>query len=179
MPLLKQVRSAILASKSPGIRRMPVKTQPWKQVGEWDVRYDNSDSRDGAPNGCFMVRINGHSGLRIGFHGQAKDYAVMFTSENLSPKIEDQKSYNLSLRFGNLSPWSIEARTEILRSNVKMLHFHTGDRRFFGELVNSNSLTISQSGTPIFEFTLAGAKEALVAMLNCQESHRHNPYKSS
>ena len=26
MPLLKQVRSAILASKSPGIRRMPVET---------------------------------------------------------------------------------------------------------------------------------------------------------
>ena len=165
----------VIAAEKPD----PVKTQPWKQVGEWDVRYDNSDSRDGAPNGCFMVRINGHSGLRIGYHGQAKDYAVMFTSENLSPKIEDQKSYNLSLRFGNLSPWSIEARTEILRSNVKMLHFHTGDRRFFGELVNSNSLTISQSGTPIFEFTLAGAKEALVAMLNCQESHRHNPYKSS
>jgi hypothetical protein len=157
-----------------------VKTQPWKQVGEWDVRYDNSDSGDGAPNGCFMARIYGHSGLRIGFHGPAKDYAVMFTSETLIRRIEDQKSYNLSLRFGNLSPWSIDAAATILGSSDKrMLLFRAGDQRFLAELVSNNSLTISQSGTPIFELTVTGAKEALAAMLNCQESHRHNPHKAS
>jgi len=164
----------------PADKLHPAKAQPWKQVGEWDVRYDNTDSGDGAPNGCFMARIYGHAGFRIGFHGPAKDYAVMFTSENLIPRIEDQKSYNLSLRFGNLSPWSVEAAATTLGSSDKrMLLFRTGDQRFLAELVSNNSLTISQSGTPIFEFAVTGAKEALAAMLNCQESHRRNPYKAS
>jgi len=164
----------------PADKLHPAKAQPWKQVGEWDVRYDNTDSGDRAPNGCFMARIYGHAGFRIGFHGPAKDYAVMFTSENLIPRIEDQKSYNLSLRFGNLSPWSVEAAATTLGSSDKrMLLFRTGDQRFLAELVSNNSLTISQSGTPIFEFAVTGAKEALAAMLNCQESHRRNPYKAS
>jgi hypothetical protein len=154
------------------------KAQPWKQVGEWDVSYDYADSGDGTPNGCFMFRTYWSSALRIGVHGPT--YYMMFTSEHLNLRIEDRKFYNLSLRFGNLIPWSIEAKSELFpRSNNKFLLFRTSNQRFLSELVGNNTLTISQSGSPIFEFTLTGAKEALAAMLSCQESHRHNPYKSS
>ena len=153
-------------------------TQPWKQVGKWEVRYDSLDAGDGTSSGCFMVRAYRNSALRIGVHGDS--YYVLFTSANLNSKIEDHKHYTLSLSFGDeLTPWTIKAEPKIFTSGIKSLVFHSSDRRFFEELVGSNSVTISQSGTPIFEFTVTGAKEALAAMLNCQEAHRHNSLKSS
>ena len=152
-------------------------TQPWKQVGEWEVRYDSLDAGDGTSSGCFMVRAYRNSALRIGVHGD--NYYVLFTSGNLNSEIEDRENYTLSFSFGELAPWTIKTQVKTFTSGIKFLVFHTNDQRFFAELVSSNSLTISQSGTPIFEFTVTGAKEALAAMLNCQESHRHNPHKSS
>jgi hypothetical protein len=155
----------------------PSDTQPWKQVGEWNIRYDYLDSGDGTPSGCFMSRSYRNSALRIGVHGD--NYHVIFTSENLTPRIENRKYYDLSLSFGKLTPWSIKAEAKTFASGNKFLVFRTSDQRFFAELVGSNSLTISQSGTPIFEFTVTGAKEALAAMLNCQEAHLRNANKSS
>jgi hypothetical protein len=124
-----------------------------------------------------MVRAYGNSALRIGIHGD--NYYVLFTSGNLNSKIENRKHYTLSLSFGELTPWTIKAEAKTFTSGIKSLVFHTSDQRFFGELVSSNSVTISQSGTPIFEFTVTGAKRALAAMLDCQESHLRNPYKRS
>jgi len=124
-----------------------------------------------------MSRAYRNSALRIGVHGA--NYYIIFTSANLNSRIENQKYYNLALSFGELTPWSIKAEAKIFASGNKYSVFRTSDQRFFAELVSNNSLTISQSGAPIFEFTVTGAKEALAAMLNCQESHRRNPYKSS
>jgi Flp pilus assembly protein protease CpaA len=152
-------------------------TQPWKQVGEWEVRYDSLDAGDGTASGCFMVRAYGNSALRIGAYGDS--YYVLFTSGNLNSTIEDRKHYTLSLSFGELTPWTIKAVAKTFASGIKSLVFHTSDQRFFEELVSSNSVTISQSGTTIFEFTVTGAKGALAAMLNCQEAHLRNPNKSS
>jgi len=147
-------------------------TQPWKQVGGWEIRYDSLDAGDGKPSGCFMVSDYRNSALRIGVHGD--NYYVIFTNVNLNSRIEDRKHYTLSLGFDELTPWTVKAEPKIFASGIKSLVFHTSDQRFFGELVSSNSLTISQSGTPIFEFTVTGAKEALAAMLNCQEAHLHH-----
>jgi hypothetical protein len=107
------------------------------------------------------------------------NYYIRFTSGTLSPMIEDRKHYNLSLSFGGFTPWTIKAEAKTFVSGNKFLVFRTSDQRLFGGLVSSNSLTISQSGTSIFEFTVTGAKEALAAMLNCQEAHLRNPNKSS
>jgi prepilin peptidase CpaA len=152
-------------------------TQPWKQVGEWEVRYDSLDAGDGTSSGCFMVRAYGNSALRIGVHGD--NYYVLFTNSSVNANIDDRKHYMLSLKIGEYTPWSIKTQAKTFNSGNKYLVFHTSDQRLFAELVRSNSLTISQSGTAIFEFTVTGAKEALATMLNCQESHRRNPYKSS
>jgi len=152
-------------------------TQPWKQVGEWEIRYDYIDAGDGTSSGCFMSRVYRNSALRIGVHGA--NYYIILTSTNLNSRVENQKYYNFSLSFSEFTPWSIKTQAKTFASGNKYLVFHTSDQRFFTELVSSNSLTISQSGTAIVEFTVTGAKEALAAMLNCQESHRHNPHKSS
>ena len=122
-----------------------------------------------------MARSYRNSALRIGVHGD--DYYVIFTNGNLTPRIEDRKHYTLSLNFDALTPWSINAEAKTFASGNKFLIFRTSDQRFFGELVSSSSLKISQSGTSIFEFTVTGAKEALASMLNCQEVHRHNSLK--
>ena len=159
-------------SPIPADHKFAANTQPWKQVGEWEIRYDYLDAGDGTPSGCFMARAYRNSGLRIGVHGP--NYHIRFTSGTLSPRIEDGKHYNLSLSFGRFTPWTITAEAKAFFSGNKYLIFYTSDQRFFTELVSSNSLTISQSSTAIFEFTVTGAKEALAAMLNCQESHRHN-----
>ena len=159
----------------PADNKPAANTQPWKQVGEWEIRYDYLDAGDGTPSGCFMSRAYRNSALRIGVHGA--NYYIIFSSANLNPRIENQKYYNLSLSFGE-TPWSIKAEAKTFASGNKYLVFHTSDQRFSAELVSSNSLTISQSGTAIFEFTVTGAKEALAAMLNCQESHRRDPTKT-
>jgi prepilin peptidase CpaA len=167
----------------PGISPIPAdskfaaNSQPWKQVGEWEIRYDYLDAGDGTPSGCFMARAYEDLGLRIGVRGP--NYYIRFTSGNLSPIIEDRKHYNLSLSFGGFTPCTIKTKAKTFTSGNKSLVFSTSDQRFFGERVTSNSLTISQSGTSIFEFTVTGAKEALAAMLNCQEAHLRNPNKSS
>jgi hypothetical protein len=157
----------------------PNAAQPWSQVGQWVIRYDYSDGGNGIPNGCFMFRVYGDAVLRIGFYGPANDYVVMFGSDTLSPRLENQKYYNLNLKFGNELPWTVETRAIIFPgTNYKMLLFHTNQQQFFSELVSNNSLTISQVGNPVAEFSVTGAKEALQAMLTCQESHNHNPPKS-
>ena len=87
---------------------------------------------------------------------------MIFTSNNLAPRIEDRRDYTISLSFGALTSWSIDAEAKTFASGNKFLIFHTNDQaRFFGELVSNSSLKISQSGTPVFEFTVTGAKEAL------------------
>jgi hypothetical protein len=164
-------------SPIPADHKFAANTQPWKQVGEWEIRYDYLDAGDGTPSGCFMARAYRNSGLRIGVHGP--NYYIRFTSGILNPVIEDGKHYNLSLSFDGFTPWTIKTAAKTFVSGNKFLVFRTSDQRLFAELVSSNSLTISQSGTPIFEFTVTGAKEALAAMLSCQESHRRNPYKAS
>jgi hypothetical protein len=160
----------------PADNKPAANTQPWKQVGEWEIRYDYLDAGDGTPSGCFMSRHYRSSALRIGIHG-ANNYIIL-TSANLNLKIENQKYYDLSLSFNEFTPWFIKTQAKTFASGNKYLVFHTSDQRFFAELVSSNSLTISQSGTAIFEFTVTGAKEALAAMLNCQESHRRDPTKT-
>jgi hypothetical protein len=68
----------------PGISPIPAdnkfvaNTQPWEQVGEWEIRYDYLDAGDGTPSGCFMARAYRDSGLRIGVHGP--NYYIRFTS---------------------------------------------------------------------------------------------------
>jgi hypothetical protein len=123
-----------------------------------------------------MARSYQNSALRIGAHGDK--YYVIFTSVNLNSRVEDRQHYNISLSFAGFTPWSIQAEAKTFASGNKFLVFRTSDQRFFGELVSSNSVTISQAGTSIFEFTVAGAKEALAAMLSCQEAHRNNLLKS-
>jgi hypothetical protein len=126
-----------------------------------------------------MYRVYGGAVLRIGFYGPANDYLVMFGSDTLSPRLENEKYYNLNLKFGSESPWTVETMAKFFPdSNSKVLLFRTNQQQFFSELVSNNSLTISQPGNPVAEFSVTGAKEALQAMLTCQESHNHNPPKS-
>ena|SRR6266403_2889952 len=154
--------------------------QPWSQVGQWVIRYDYSDGGRVIPNGCFMYRVYGSAILRIGFYGPENDYSVMFGSYTLSTIIENNKYYSINLTFGNETPWTAEAVAKFFPgTNNKALSFRTSQQQFFAELVSNNSLIISQNGSPISEFSLTGAKDALTAMQKCQESHRQNPPKGS
>jgi hypothetical protein len=118
--------------------------------------------------------------LRIGFYGPANDYAVMFGSDTLNTRVENNKYYGITLRFGNETPWTAEAVVKIFpETNSKVVIFRTSQQQFFAELAKNNSLIISQNGDPIAEFSTTGAKDALAAMLKCQESHQQNPLHHS
>jgi hypothetical protein len=153
----------------------PNAVQSWSQVGQWVIRYDDSDGVDGTPNGCFMYRKFGDAGLRIGFYGRANWYSVMFRSDTLNTRIEVDKYYTINLKFGDETPWTVKALAKIfVGTNIKVLMFLINDQQFFTELVSNNSLIISQNGSPISELSVTGAQEALTAMQKCQESHRQN-----
>jgi hypothetical protein len=123
-----------------------------------------------------MYRSTGSSGFRVGFYGPDW-YMVAFSNDWLDANITEDTKYDLDLKIGN-NPWTIAA-TAFSLGNLKVLGFHTRQTDFFKQLVSNESLTVSQSGKLVADYNVSGAKDALAAMLTCQESHNHNPPKQS
>jgi hypothetical protein len=151
-------------------------TDEWVTVANWNIRYDSSQNSGGTPKGCFMFRITGDSGLRVGFY-DSDWYFITFSNKWLEENITEKTKYDLDLKIGK-NPWTVTAKAFAL-GTTKMLGFQTQQKEFLSQLASNNYLTVFQSSKQVAEYNISGAKDGLAAMLTCQEAHENKSLNRS
>jgi hypothetical protein len=148
------------------------KSVTWKEdVGGWDILVDTSQN-----NSCFMIaEYEGGTTLRVGF--DASNDSVQFVIGNPDWRsIEHGKLYDLSVQFGNRTPWTAEGEgfwwgdsSPSLRMSVafdKERQFDAGD--FLSEYMKMTFVVVKYSGREIARLKLTGTNVAMNEVMACQ-----------
>ncbi|RIA55757.1 hypothetical protein [Dichotomicrobium thermohalophilum] len=139
-------------------------TVAWKRVGNWQIRVDPS-----LGNACFMI-ASWEQGtiLRIGFvSGQStSNVPYIILGNSYWNSIQEGKDYNLTFRFDNEKPWSVNAVGFRMGQSVYLL-FEVGSWDFVDEFMRKHGVQVAYQGKVIANLRLTDSFAALKETANC------------
>jgi hypothetical protein len=142
-------------------------SEVWKEnVQGWSIYVDKT-----VDNGCFMATtFEGGTRLRAQFNPRADNFALVVANPSWE-SINPDKFYDLTVQFGNRTPWDGEASVLVF-SNMNGLVLEVGDDEAIGEFVNElmrmTSVKISYRGEQIANLSLDGSYKAMEEVFACQ-----------
>ncbi|MCP3972159.1 MAG: hypothetical protein GY717_17915 [Rhodobacteraceae bacterium] len=136
----------------------------WKSVGNWDVSIDPTIG-----NGCYaLVSWDGGTTLRIGRNPEVQNFYLLIGNKKWS-SLRADKSYEISIRFGNRSPWEVSANGfQFNPGEMVYLHAQSTKMGFIREFQRALNMRISYDGNEIDNLKLVGSRKAWDAVEQCQ-----------
>lgn len=137
----------------------------WKKVGGWEIRVDRT-----LDDGCFLFSIfERGTALRLGFGGSLGGAYLMIGS--LAWKsLEIGKSYKLTIRFDEESPWTGDATAVQMGRDLTALTLPFKNPKFIHEFARRHGIYVSYQGRKVANLTLRGTYAAVNEMLACQKN---------
>lgn len=148
-------------------------TIKWKTVGDWSIDayvYDDGNIHSCLASGSY----EGGDALLVGLQfDQGQSHLVIWLANDNWRSIESGKEYEVTIQFGNESPWTVTMDGLTNANGFRGLSFV----RPWDEITNAwlwdfrrkLSMRVHFGANLIGHYTLRGTNAAVVEVLNCYE----------
>ncbi len=143
----------------------------WKTVRGWDISFYP------ASDGCQAFALfEEDTAFFIGFDNSDGDLLLDVTLlDKKWASIEKGTEYDIAVKFGNESPWSLEMdglRTDDFPGLNIVIDAQSDEAKLFiREFQGESSMTWSYADTTLGRYTLKGSRAAFEEVMNCQRSY--------
>lgn len=143
----------------------------WKEVSGWDISF-----YPGAEGCQAFVTFEADTSFFIGFDGTENQLSLDVTLlDQKWSSLEDGKEYDITVKFGNESPWNVSMTGLILGDypGLNILIDAGSDQAalFVEEFQRETRMEWSYQGTSLGRFTLRGSRRAFNEVIACQQSY--------
>lgn len=137
----------------------------WSTVGEWSIITDHT-----LGDSCFALRaFDDGTSFRLGLDLRYENSSYIMLSNTEWASLEVGSQYPLSLEFDSLGAWEAEMDAVDL-NGLTVLYATFEGVDFWQEFSSSQSLSLSRNGRTFARMGLAGSRDAVSAVVDCQRA---------
>ncbi|KMW60693.1 hypothetical protein AIOL_000857 [Candidatus Rhodobacter oscarellae] len=170
--MLRKIAGLAIAASAWGLTAEAQDNVFWRSVGNWEISID-----PGLSNGCYAVSSwSSGTVLRIGLNPAEDSFYFLIGNEDWA-SLEDDREYEIKIRFGPQPAWNISARGLRLGDapgGDVYLHAKSENFDFVEEFMREARMTMFYRQSAVETFVLKGSSRAFQEVRKCQRAVAEN-----